>query len=176
MHPSSRCVRAKSLQSCPTLCDPMDCSPPRLLCPRDSPGKNTGVGGHSLLQWIFPDPRLRCRQRPGGGSMSLASQGSGLRNIQPGERLWTFQFLVCCARSLQPLSINCLRPSAAASPSERVRELAGGGGRSRGMGSSPHLALGADLASECSPPPLSPSKIPGGRGSCRVIGRAEEEV
>ena len=49
--------------------------------------------------------------------MSLASQGSGLRNIQPGERLWTFQFLVCCARSLQPLSINCLRPSAAASPS-----------------------------------------------------------
>ena len=22
------CMRAKSLQSCPTLCDPMDCSPP----------------------------------------------------------------------------------------------------------------------------------------------------
>ena len=22
------CIRAKSLQSCPTLCDPMDCSPP----------------------------------------------------------------------------------------------------------------------------------------------------
>ena len=27
-------------QSCPTLCDPMDCSPPRLLCPWDSAGKN----------------------------------------------------------------------------------------------------------------------------------------
>ena len=26
----------------------------RLLCPWDSPGKNTGVGGHSLLQGIFP--------------------------------------------------------------------------------------------------------------------------
>ena len=28
--------------------------PVGLLCPRDSPGKNTGVGFHSLLQGIFP--------------------------------------------------------------------------------------------------------------------------
>ena len=28
--------------------------PPRLLCPRNSPGKNTGVGCHALLQGIFP--------------------------------------------------------------------------------------------------------------------------
>ena len=28
--------------------------PARLLCPWDSPGKNTGVGCHSLLQRIFP--------------------------------------------------------------------------------------------------------------------------
>ena len=28
--------------------------PARLLCPWDSPGKNTGVGSHSLLQRIFP--------------------------------------------------------------------------------------------------------------------------
>ena len=28
--------------------------PPRLLCPWDSPGKNTGVRSHSLLQGIFP--------------------------------------------------------------------------------------------------------------------------
>ena len=26
----------------------------RLLCSWDSSGKNTGVGSHSLLQWIFP--------------------------------------------------------------------------------------------------------------------------
>ena len=39
---------AKSLQSCLTLCDPTD--PTRLLCPWDSPGKNTGVGCHFLLQ------------------------------------------------------------------------------------------------------------------------------
>ena len=42
-------------QSCPTLCDPMDCSPPgSSLCPWDSPGKNTGVDCCSLLQGIFP--------------------------------------------------------------------------------------------------------------------------
>ena len=48
-------MRAESLQSCPTLCDPMDyiaCQAP--LCPWDSPGKNTGVGCHVLLQRIFP--------------------------------------------------------------------------------------------------------------------------
>ena len=28
--------------------------PARLRCPQDSPGKNTGVGCHSLLQGIFP--------------------------------------------------------------------------------------------------------------------------
>ena len=40
-------------QSCPTLCDPMDYIPTRPLCPWDSPGKNTRVGSHSLLQGIF---------------------------------------------------------------------------------------------------------------------------
>ena len=35
-------------QLCPTLCDPMDCSPPG-SCLWDSPGKNTGVGGRVLL-------------------------------------------------------------------------------------------------------------------------------
>ena len=43
-----------SLQSCPTLCDPVDCSPPGSLVSEDSPGKNTGVGCHALLQGIFP--------------------------------------------------------------------------------------------------------------------------
>ena len=36
-------------QSCLTLCYPMDCSPPKLLCPWNSPDKNTGVGSHSLF-------------------------------------------------------------------------------------------------------------------------------
>ena len=41
---------AKSLQLCPTLCDPIDGSPNRLRRPWDFPGKNTGVGCHFLLQ------------------------------------------------------------------------------------------------------------------------------
>ena len=43
-------VAAKSLQSCPTLCDPIDGGPPGSPCPWDSPGKNNGVGCHFLLQ------------------------------------------------------------------------------------------------------------------------------
>ena len=31
----------------------VDCSPAKLLCLWNSPGKNTGVGSHSLLQGIF---------------------------------------------------------------------------------------------------------------------------
>ena len=46
--------------SCPTVCNPMDCtapshsrSLPRLLCPWSFPGKNTGVGCHFLLHPFF---------------------------------------------------------------------------------------------------------------------------
>ena len=46
------CAAAKSLQSCPTLCDPIDGTPPRLPRPWDSPGKNTGVGCHFLLRCL----------------------------------------------------------------------------------------------------------------------------
>ena len=41
---------AKSLQLCPTLCDPHRWQPTRLSRPWDSPDKNTGVGCHFLLQ------------------------------------------------------------------------------------------------------------------------------
>ena len=44
--------------SCPTLCDPMDCSLPGSSVHGNSPGKNTGVGFHSLLQGIFPTQGL----------------------------------------------------------------------------------------------------------------------
>ena len=53
-------LKVKVAQSCPTLCDPMD-------CPWNSPGQNTGVGRLCLLQGISPtqgsNPGLpRCRQ------------------------------------------------------------------------------------------------------------------
>ena len=60
-------VKVSVAQSCSTLCNPIHCSLPRLLCPQDSPGKNTGAGGHSLLQEIVLAQKLNpgllnCRQ------------------------------------------------------------------------------------------------------------------
>ena len=54
-------------QSCPTLCDPMDCSPAGSSVLGIFPGKNIGVGSHFLLQGIFPTQGsnpglLHCRQ------------------------------------------------------------------------------------------------------------------
>ena len=46
-------VCAKSFQSCPTLCNPVDCSPPGSSVHGDSLGKNTGVACRALLQSIF---------------------------------------------------------------------------------------------------------------------------
>ena len=52
---------------CPTLNDPMDCSPPGSSAHGDSPGKNAGVGCHTLLHGIFPTEGsnpglLHCKQ------------------------------------------------------------------------------------------------------------------
>ena len=46
-------VCSKSLQLCLTL-QPRELQSARVLYPWDFPGKNTGVGGHALLQGIFP--------------------------------------------------------------------------------------------------------------------------
>ena len=58
-------MRAESLQSCPTLSNPMDwvplsigTLPTKFLCLWDSPGKNSGVGSRALLQRIFPTQGL----------------------------------------------------------------------------------------------------------------------
>ena len=55
-------------QSCLTLCDPMDCSPPGTSVHGDSSGRNTGVGCHALLRGAFNqglNPGLpHCRQIP----------------------------------------------------------------------------------------------------------------
>ena len=52
-----RCRRAKSLQSCMTLCDPMDCGPSGSSAHGDSPGKNIGEGCHALLR-VSSQPRV----------------------------------------------------------------------------------------------------------------------
>ena len=70
-------VKVLVTQSFLTLCDPTDYRLTRLLCPWNSPGKNNGVGCHSLLQGIFPTQGsnpglLYCRQT----LYCLSQQGS----------------------------------------------------------------------------------------------------
>ena len=48
-------------QSCPALCNAMVCSPPGSSVHGDSPGKNTGVSGHALLQGNLPDLGIKAR-------------------------------------------------------------------------------------------------------------------
>ena len=74
---------AKSLQSCPTLCDIMDCSPPGSSVPGDSPGKNTGMGCHALLQGIFPTQGSNLRFL-----RLLHWQAGSLPLVAPGKPLW----------------------------------------------------------------------------------------
>ena len=53
--------------SCSVMSNPMDCSLPGSFVYGDSPGKNTGVGCHALLQGVVPTQGsnpglLHCRQ------------------------------------------------------------------------------------------------------------------
>ena len=51
--PDTWCACDMLLPSFPILCNPTDCSPPGFSIYGDSPGKNTGVVCHALLQRIF---------------------------------------------------------------------------------------------------------------------------
>ena len=82
-------------QSCPTLCDPMDYYPTSLFCPWNSPGKNPGVGSHSLLQRIFlsqgSNPGLpHCRQ-----GILLQMQGTQIQSL-----VWRDY---TCHRAIKPM-------------------------------------------------------------------------
>ena len=75
----SVCVCVLVVQSCPTLCDPIDCSQPgSSLSPWNFSGKNTGVGCHSLLQDL-PDPGIEL------GSPAL--QADSLPSEPPGKHV-----------------------------------------------------------------------------------------
>ena len=67
----------------------MDCSPTRLLCAWNFPGKNTRVGCRFLLQEIFPTQgSASCLLQWQAGSLLLSHQGS------PGFKLLVF-VLIC---------------------------------------------------------------------------------
>ena len=52
---------------------PHELEPTRILYPCDSPGKNPGVGGHALLQWIFPTQGSNALQ---AGSLPWSHRGN----------------------------------------------------------------------------------------------------
>ena len=74
---------AKLIQSCPTLCDPIDGSPPGLPVLWDSPGKNTGVGFHFLLQCMKVKNETEAAQSCPtlNDSMDCSPQGSSVHGI-----------------------------------------------------------------------------------------------
>ena len=84
-------MHAKSLQSCPTHCNPIEGSPTRLLHPGESPGKNTGVGCHALLQGIFLtqgwNPRLLSLLHWQAVHLPLAPPGKLQSHQSPGLML-----------------------------------------------------------------------------------------
>ena len=78
------CVCAQPLQLCPALCDPMDC---RLLCPCDSPGKNTG-GLSCCSPGDLPNPGIKpsAPTTPALQADSLPTEPPG----KPGSPLTVF--------------------------------------------------------------------------------------
>ena len=86
-------------QPCPTLCNPTDCSPPGSSVHGDSPGKNTGVGFHALLQGIYPTPGIEPRP-PALQVDSLPSEppGKPLPAVWPWANdfiLLSLSFFIC---------------------------------------------------------------------------------
>jgi len=75
-----------ALQALPSELRCYGLEPTRLLCPRDSPGKNTGVDCHALLQGIFPiqglDPHLLPLLHWQAGSLPQRHLGKPQANLE----------------------------------------------------------------------------------------------
>ena len=72
-------------QSCPTLCDLMDCSLTDSSVHGDSPDKNIGAGCHTLLHGIFPTQGIEPK--------SLALQADSLPSEPPGKPMYGYTFI-----------------------------------------------------------------------------------
>ena len=95
-------------QLCLTLCKPMDCSSPGSSVSGDSPGKNTGVGCHAVLQGIFPIQESNLHL------LSLLHwQAGSLPLVPPGKPLlvftWTQFQLFFWAPDISILSVPLLQ-------------------------------------------------------------------
>ena len=65
--------------------------PSRLLCPWDSPGRNTGVGCHFLLQGIFPTQGLNRHLL----CLTCNGRGGPLPLMPPGKPPGTYPLTLC---------------------------------------------------------------------------------
>ena len=109
-HPlKSHCVCLVA-ESCPTLCDSMDCSLPGSSVPGDSPGNNTGVGCHALLQGIFPtqgsNPHLLCLLQWQAGSSPLVPPGKSIE-----QAIAVYRFDIQQHTCINPKLLIYLSPS-----------------------------------------------------------------
>ena len=89
--------------------------PARLLCPWDSPGKNTGVDCHSFLQGIFPTQGfkpglLHCRQilylLSDQGSPRLQATQPNLNPISAPSHIIFFQFTLFLFFFMTPFMLD----------------------------------------------------------------------
>ena len=76
---------AKLLQSCLTLCNCMDHGLPGFSVHEDSPGKNTGMGCHALLQGNLPNPGIKPR-KPNDTEVGSLSLLQGIFPTQESNR------------------------------------------------------------------------------------------
>ena len=147
-------------QPWPTLCDPHGLQPTRLLCPWYSPGKNTGVGCHFLLQGIFltqgSNLHLLCLLHGQADSLPLSCLGSPKGHfIQPLIHItWP-----------NSVALNTLEKFLQIDES-KLTDKKTGGGRKPGRASDVEWAAGGVMVSGLSP--ASPGSHDGGQ--CRQCG------
>ena len=81
---STVCVYTKSPQLCPTLCNPVDCSPPGSLVP--------GILQARILEWVaFPTPRIFSTRELNPHLLSLLHwQVGSLPLVPPGKPHFTY--------------------------------------------------------------------------------------
>ena len=83
MHESEKWKGSRSVMS--DSCDPHGPQPTRLLCLQDSPGKNTGVGCHFLLQFMKVESEIESEVTQScptlSGPMDCSLPGSSIHGI-----------------------------------------------------------------------------------------------
>ena len=107
-------------QLCPTLCNLMDCSPIVSSVHGDSPGKNTGVGCHALLQRNSLNPGIELRSPTLQAGSSLSEPPGKPKVLQIIHLKWAislpkFSFPKQSNQFTLPLAVNkhfiCPMPS-----------------------------------------------------------------